>query len=133
MLCREILAVNPFTGTKKGSVQRGSKWKLIADNLIAIEKPKFKVDARAVREKYASLSSKLRRKLKAEERESGTNPENSEMEDALEELIELEEESEKVQKEENDEKQSKADSDRGKAEEMRKRAMESLGESSKKK
>ncbi|KAK2549449.1 hypothetical protein P5673_030126 [Acropora cervicornis] len=28
MLCREILVVDPFTGTKKGTVERGSKWKL---------------------------------------------------------------------------------------------------------
>lgn len=132
MLCREILAVNPFTGSKKGSLQRGAKWKLIADNLLAIEKPKFKVDARAVREKYASLSGKLRDKLKAEERETGTNPENSEMEDALEELLEQEEEAEKVQKEDSDVKKSKDDADRSKAEKMRKRAMQSLGESSKK-
>ena len=28
LMCREILAVDPFTGTKKGTVQRGAKWKI---------------------------------------------------------------------------------------------------------
>jgi hypothetical protein len=59
LLCREIIANNPFTGTRKGSVQRGANWKLVADNLMAIE-PTFKVDTRAVREKCASLAGKLR-------------------------------------------------------------------------
>jgi len=33
MLCREILVVDPFTGTKKGTVERGSKWVEVAENL----------------------------------------------------------------------------------------------------
>ena len=32
MLCREILVVDPFTGTKKGTVARGTKWKEVAEN-----------------------------------------------------------------------------------------------------
>lgn len=114
MLCREILAENPFTGNKKGSLQRGAKWKSIADNLMAIERPKFKVDSRAVREKYASLSGKLKSKLKAEEKESGTNPEHTETENALEELLELEEEAENSQKQNSDDKNmmNKHDADR---------------------
>jgi hypothetical protein len=133
LLCREILAINPFTGTRKGSVQRGANWKLVADNLMAIEKPKFKVDTRAVREKYASLAGKLRNKLKEEEKESGIDPEMSEVEEALEEIMELEEEAERVQKQGTDEKKKNNDADRATAENMRKRAMQTLGESSSKK
>ena len=33
MLCREILVADPFTGTKKGTVTRGTKWKEVAENL----------------------------------------------------------------------------------------------------
>ena len=29
LMCREILAVDPFSGTRKGTVQRGAKWKKI--------------------------------------------------------------------------------------------------------
>jgi hypothetical protein len=71
MLCREILAVDPFTVTKKGTVQRGAKWKEIVDNLMKIEISKFKVDTRAVRDRYTLLSQKLKRKLREEEQASG--------------------------------------------------------------
>ena len=30
MLCREILVVNPFTGTNKGTVERGTEWEEVA-------------------------------------------------------------------------------------------------------
>ena len=30
MLCREILVVDPFTGTKKGTVERGTEWEEVA-------------------------------------------------------------------------------------------------------
>ena len=65
LMCREILAVNPFTGTKKGTVQRGTKWNEIVDNLMKIENPQFKVDQRAVRDRYmyTLLSQKRRRKI----------------------------------------------------------------------
>ena len=59
LMCREILAVDPFTGTKKGTVQRGAKWKIIADHLLDILEPKFKVDLRAVRDRYQLLAQKL--------------------------------------------------------------------------
>ena len=32
MLCQEILVVDPFTGTKKGTVARGTKWEEVALN-----------------------------------------------------------------------------------------------------
>ena len=33
MLCREILVVDPFTGTKKGTVERGTEWEEAAEDL----------------------------------------------------------------------------------------------------
>ena len=41
MLCREILVVDPFTGTKKGTVARGTKWEEVAENLNKIEQVYF--------------------------------------------------------------------------------------------
>jgi hypothetical protein len=61
----------PFYCDKKGTVQRGAKWKEIVDNLMKIEIPKFKVDTRAVRDRYTLLSQKLKRKLREEEQASG--------------------------------------------------------------
>ena len=47
MLCREILVVNPFAGTKRRTIQLGAKWGTIAGNLNKIE-VYFKVDKRTV-------------------------------------------------------------------------------------
>ena len=33
MLCGEILVVDPFTGTKKGTVERGTEWEEAAEDL----------------------------------------------------------------------------------------------------
>ena len=43
MLCREILVVDPFTGTKKGTVARGTKWKEVAENLKKFSKVTLKL------------------------------------------------------------------------------------------
>ena len=59
LMCCEILAVDPFTGTKKGTVQRGAKWKIITDNLLEILEPKLKVGPRAVRDHYQFLAQKV--------------------------------------------------------------------------
>ena len=42
MLCREILVVAPFTGTKKGTVARGCKWVEVVENLNKIQQVYFK-------------------------------------------------------------------------------------------
>jgi len=90
LMCREILAVDPFTRTKKGIVQRGAKWKIIGDHLLEILETKFKVDSRAVHGCYQLLAQKLRKKLKSEEKASGIDTEISETENAIEEFIEKE-------------------------------------------
>ena len=61
MLCREILVVDPFTGTKKGTVARGTKWKEVAENLKKIQQGYFKVDKRAVRDRYNLLSKEQKK------------------------------------------------------------------------
>ena len=133
MLCREILAVNPFTGTKKGTVQRGAKWSEIVDNLMNIENPKFKVDQRAVRDRYTLLSQKLRRKLREEEQASGIDADMTEVEDALEYIIDIEDNSVKQVEYQADVKMTEMDKEKQTAEDVRKRAMEKLGETQKRK
>ncbi|PFX15342.1 hypothetical protein AWC38_SpisGene20443 [Stylophora pistillata] len=106
----------------------GANWKAIAHNLMAIEKPKFTVDARAVREKYAYLAGKLRNELKEEEKASGIATKMTEVEEAFQETIEIEDKAERALKDGSNEKKNES-ADRAQAETMRKRAMESLGES----
>ena len=64
MLCREILVIDPFTGIRKSTVARGTKWEEVAENLNKIKQIYFKVDKRAVRDRYNLLSKELRKKLK---------------------------------------------------------------------
>ena len=56
VLCREILVVDPFTGMKKGTVARGTKWEEVAENVNKIQQVYFKVDKWAVRGRYNLLS-----------------------------------------------------------------------------
>ncbi|XP_067020485.1 mRNA export factor GLE1-like [Acropora muricata] len=132
MLCREILVVDPFTGTKKGTVARGTKWEEVAENLNKIEQVYFKVDKRAVRDRYNLLSRELR-KLKREEKESGIETDMTEVEMALEELIEKEDAAETEQRVVENQKKVKDSQDRENAESVRKNAMERLGQTQKRK
>ena len=61
MLCREILVINSFTGTRKSTVSRGTKWEEVAENLNKIKQIYFKVDKRAVSDRYNLLSKELRK------------------------------------------------------------------------
>ena len=58
MLCQEILVVvDPFIGTKKGTVARGTKCEEVAENLNKFQQVYFKFDQRAVRDRYNLLAS----------------------------------------------------------------------------
>ena len=89
---------------------------------MKIEIPKFKVDTRAVRDRYTLLSQKVKRKLR-EEQASGIDTDMTEVEDALEDILEIEDASAKQVEYESDIKVKEKQS----AEDMRKKAMEKLG------
>ena len=122
--CREILLVQPFKA-KKGSPKRGLLWQSIADNLNLMEKPQFRVTKRAVRERYNLLAGKFQKKMKEEESASGISPEMSEQDQLLEEIVAIETEGEITNDANVDEKR--------KAQDMRKKAMEKLGDTIKRK
>ena len=90
MLCREIFVIDPFTGTTKSTVARRTKWEEVAQNLNKIQEVYLKVDKRTVRDRYNFLSKELRIKFKKEEHETGIETDITEVEVALEELIEKE-------------------------------------------
>ena len=129
LICREILAVDPFTGTKKGTFQREA----IADHLLEILEPKFKVDSRAVRDRYQLLAQKLRKKLKGEEKASGIDTEMSETETAIEELIEKEDAAESIDGDGTQRQRERKNRDRENAEDMKRQAMERMGQTQKRK
>ena len=134
LLCREILSKNPFA-SKKSSPQRGQLWLEVAENLAQIREPNFKtdLDRRAVRDRYNLLSSKLRKKLKYEEKASGIETNISEVELLLEQLIEYEDAAEALQKANAEENKNKAMEDRENAQDMRLKAMEKLAETKRRK
>ena len=118
-LSQKILSLEPFKA-KKGSVERGNIWDQIANNLNSLEIPMFRVSKRSVRERYTLLIEKLKKKLKEEEKASGIETSMSDVEKALEEIMEKESDAE------NTVESNKKKADHAKAVEMRKRAMESI-------
>ena len=128
ILVREMLANSPFANTKRGTVQRGRKRSETAEHLLNVETPRFKVDQRSVRERYSLLAKTYRKKIKEEEGASGiSTPELSELDQALEDLIVREDEADRGIQETAAQKRKVKD-DKKDAEEIRKRAMERLGD-----
>ena len=68
LLCREILLFEPYK-FKVRAREKGNSWKAIADNLNSLDG--FKVDARAVRERYGVIKAHFEPKEKEEKRASG--------------------------------------------------------------
>ena len=93
----------------------------------------FTVDKRAVQDRYNLLSRESRNKLKREEKESGIETDMTEVEMALEELIEKEDAAETEQRVAENQKKVKNSQDRENAESVRKKAMERLGQTQKRK
>ena len=132
LLCREMLAINPFQ-TKRKTTQRAKMWETIAQHLEEIDEPKFKVTIRSVRDRYSLLARKFRKQVQSEKNASGIVPELSELDVLLEELTALEDLSESDKDNETVEKNRKAEHDRAKAAEVRKKAMEKLSDTRKRK
>ena len=125
-LCQEILVLEPFEA-KRGSITRGQIWDKIANNLNNLQLPRFRVAKRSVRERYTVLHEKFKAKMREEEKASGIETDMSEVEKALEEISEKE----AVAEDTLDSNKKKADN--AKAVDMRKRAMESLSSTRKRK
>ena len=125
-LYQEILALETFKA-KRRSIARGQIWDQIASNLNSLEIRRFRVTKRSVRERYTLLIEKLKKKLKEEEKASGIETGMSEVEKALEEILEKEADAENTL--EIDKKRA----DNAKAVEMQNRAMESMCSTKKRK
>ncbi|CAH3185724.1 unnamed protein product, partial [Porites lobata] len=130
LLCREVLSVNPYSA-KKNSNERGRLWDRISANLNSTSDVYFSVTKRSVRDHIAVLIKKYKKKMKDEEKASGINPEPTELEQALAEIIEMEEAAETEHQDGDGRRKEKDEADKHKAESMRKLAMEKLGETQK--
>ena len=98
-----------------------------------MRRPKFRVTPRSVRDRYDLLTKKFQVRLNREERASGISDDNSELDNLLAEILEKEKAAkEKLDNDDEDKKKSLAN-EKAAAEDMRKRALERVGQTSKRK
>ena len=89
LFLRELLVSSPFK-FKAGSHKRDKVWDAVADVLNGIEKPNFKVDHQALWDHL----KEYRRKKAYEEKASGIDVDTTETDVLLEEILQLQKESE---------------------------------------
>ncbi|CAB4028793.1 Hypothetical predicted protein [Paramuricea clavata] len=112
---------------KSKSRNRGVSWQKVVERLNAL--PSFDVNTKSVRDRFNLLAKKYKVKMGKQERATGGGGiEVTEAENLLEELIAMEEDANERADEESRARQIVEDEDKAKAIEMRKRAMESMGE-----
>ena len=121
--CREVLAMEPYQHPYR-SKERGDVWNQIAINLNGLDHPKFKVNKRSVRDRLTLLITKHKAKIRQEENASGIACEETELDQALEEIIDKE----KLADEKSSEAKKKEKEEKAAAEEHRQSAMERLGQ-----
>lgn len=84
-MLQEVLTVEPHKYKEK-TRERGQCWQVVAENLNKL--PEFeKVSARAVREKVATLIERYKTKTRADLAASGINPDVTETDVLLEEIL----------------------------------------------
>ena len=123
MLCREILLIQPHKYRSK-STERGNAWTSIASDLNAVQELRFTVTQKAVRDRFKLLVGRFKRKMNDEEAASGICPGESELDQALQNIVELMDEAEQQYDKDTHEKQTKLENDRKSAEELRNKAIE---------
>ena len=127
LFIRELLLLEPYI-YKPSSKQWGSAWKPIVNNLMQIREQVFKVTQRSVCEKFSKMIENFRKKearegdVEYDEITKGLTDIKDRMDEAV---LSLQNDSAKEKK--------KAEEEKSQAEDMRKKATESLGETMKRK
>ena len=129
-LCREVLFIKPYQ-FKPGSACSGNAWTSIANDLCAVEELCFTVNQKSVRDRYRLLIDRHKKKMRAQESESGSTTDETELDQLLQNILEETEEALSTYDKETKEKQDKELLDRKRTEEVRQKALESLGQTQK--
>ena len=133
LLLQEIVVSEPFK-FKSSTRERGKVWEEITERLNENEVFRNRLGSkRAVRDRYSLLAKKYRKKMAEEAKASGISPELTETDKLLEQIIEMFEESDREGGENSQQVEQNKENERKKAEEMRNRSMEKLGETLKRK
>ena len=112
---------------KLKSRSREISWQRVVDKVNVL--PNFDANVKSIRDRFRLLAKKHKDKIgKGERSTGGGGVDLSEVEILLEELIEIEDDTNQRAEEDHKAKKNNEDEDRAKALEMRKRAMESKGE-----
>ena len=128
MLMREVLLHEPWMH-RRGSPERGKVWDKIAESLNGLNTTMyFKVTQRSVRDRYNLLVENYKKKEREEARASGIDAEETELDQSVADAIERFREADENHQQESEEKKGKIEADTKKAIEMRKRSLETFGE-----
>lgn len=129
LFAREVL-VSTLYETRTGSPERGKVWDEIAENLNKLESPKFHVSKRSLRDRLNLLINRYKAKIREENLASGISPDDDEISTLLEEICDKDEE---CLHNPPSETRKKGEEDKATAEEIRKKAMETVGETKRRK
>ena len=113
---------------KIGTQERGQALDTVANALNSAKGLRFVVDQRGVRERYTKLERNFKRKTAAEERASGISPERTELNEAVESVIDRKEGAEEEMARRAGSTTMMIERARENAESVRKRSMERLAE-----
>ena len=127
LLCREILISQP-NKFPYGSRERGHCWSEVVNRLNECNQPRFTVDQRAVRERYAKIEKYFKNRMAKEERASGINAKESELDQAIQDTMGMAEAAEEEITQKAAENKNSRDKDKLTADDVRKRSMERLSE-----
>ena len=111
-----------------GSRERGNCWSEVANRLNEFNQPNFIADQRAVRERCAKIEKYFKNRMAKEERASGVNAEESELDQAIQDIMGMAEAAEEEITQKAAENKTNRDKDIMTAEDVRKRSMERLSE-----
>ena len=84
---RELLLFEPWNH-KYDSKEKGNWWERIDESLNQLTEISFKVTKRSVQDHYQTLKKTYKNKKREEDRQSGINPEETEVDFALADIIE---------------------------------------------
>ena len=129
---RELLLFEPWN-YKYGSKERGNCWERISESLNQLTDISFKVTQRSVQDHYQTLEKSYKKQKKEEYRQSGIIPEEIEVDFALTDIIERFKEAQKIHKDASEKQKKKQSKTQQKAENMRRKSLETFGETMKRK
>ena len=132
-LITELLVFEPHN-QKPGSKERGLAWKLITENLNSLPDQGCRVTARSVRDRFLKLLENFKKNETAEKRASGiAGAEYNRLYRGLQDISERMEEAQLTWEEAKVKDKVNEDNENKRADDMRKKAVERLGETRKRK